>query len=84
MTRMTGPDYAVMCNLIHTHYTLHAHRNLQSEYLSVVLLDQRISFKTCLIPQLGDQYIAINSSIDYIGGPLVSCVSFLINTYNRI
>ena len=56
MTRMTGPDYAVMCNLIHTHNTLHAHRNLQSEFLNVVLLDQRVLFKTCLIPQLEDQY----------------------------
>ena len=52
---MTGPGYAAMCNLIHAHYTLHAHRNLQSEYLNVVLLDQIVSFKACLIPQLGDQ-----------------------------
>ena len=34
-----------MCNLIHTHNTLHAHRNLQSEFLNVVLLDQRVLFK---------------------------------------
>ena len=55
MTRMTGLDYAVMYNLIHTHYTLHAHRNVLSEYLNVVLIDQGVLFKACLIPQLGDQ-----------------------------
>ena len=55
MTRMTGPDYAVMYNLIHTHNTLHAHRNVLSEHLNVVLIDQRVLFKACLIPQLGDQ-----------------------------
>ena len=57
MTRMTGgPDYAVMLyNLIHTHNTLHAHRNVLSEYLNVVLIDQRVLFKACFIPQLGDQ-----------------------------
>ena len=45
MTKMTGPNRAVICNLIHTHYILHARRNLQSEYLNVVLLDQRVSSK---------------------------------------
>ena len=55
MTRMTGPHYAVICNLIHTYNTLHAYRNLQSEYLNAVLLDQRVSFKASSIPQLGDQ-----------------------------
>ena len=52
---MTGPDYAVICNLKHTHNALHAHRNLQSENLNVLLLDQRVSFNACLIPQSGDQ-----------------------------
>ena len=52
---MTGPDYAVMCILIQTHYTLHAHRSLKSEYLKVVLLDQSVSFEACLISQLEDQ-----------------------------
>ena len=55
MTRMTGPDYAVMYNLIQTHNTLHAHRNVVSEYLNVVLIDQRVLFKACLIPRLRDQ-----------------------------
>ena len=56
MTRMTGPDHAVMYNLIHTHNTLHAHRNVLSEYLNAVLIDQRVLLiKACLIPQLGDQ-----------------------------
>ena len=46
MTRMTRPDYTVMYNLIQTHNTLHAHRNMLSEYLNVVLIDQRVARPT--------------------------------------
>ena len=70
-TRMTGPDYAAMYNLIHKHNTLHAHRNVLSEYLNVVMIDQRILFKACLIPQLGDQYIHPHVSRWYEGSRTV-------------
>ena len=52
MTRMTGPDCAVMCNLINTHTHTHNHTHTHFPF---VAFDQRFSYQETLIPPWEDQ-----------------------------
>ena len=56
MTRMTGPDCAVMCNLINIHTYIHNKYTYIHTYIPSVAPDQRFSQQVSLIPPWEDQY----------------------------
>ena len=72
MTRMTGPDCAVMCNLINTH--THTH--------TFVASDQRFSYQESLIPPWEDQCEWYR--ITRMAGPDCAVMCDLINRHPHI